>query len=116
MIIFLLLTVGCNQKKENAASKCIDWINDKNGCHRVRSIDYAKTIIKTKNLQNESYNTFNMVFGTPNIVEKDSINKMLFYYADSSCREGEIIQNSDKCFIVFYFKNDKFTDISLRCE
>lgn len=116
IIFFLSLVTGCSKKEKNTVSKCIDWINDKSGCNGVRSIEYAKNIIKTEKLQKESYDTFTEVFGAPNKIEKDSTNKMLFYYSDSSCDNGKIIQNSDKCFIIFYFKNDTFTDLSMRCE
>lgn len=96
--------------------KCIEWINDKNGCDGTRKLEYAQSIIKQRNILNGSEPDFVRIFGTPDNIEEDLNSKMLFYYTDSSCNNGEIIKDSDVCFIIFYFKNNRFTEISMRCE
>lgn len=68
------------------------------------------------NLMNGSYSDFVEIFGMPNKTEKNNDNIMLFYYADSNCNNGKIIKGTDQCYIIFYFNNNKYVDISMRCE
>ena len=118
LISVLSICFFCTKHKEknNEDYKCIEWINDKNGCDGTRKLEYAQSIIKQRNILNGSEPDFVRIFGTPDNMEEDLNYRMLFYYTDSSCNNGEVIKDSDVCFIIFYFKNNRFTEISMRCE
>ena len=90
-IVVIFLLCGCNAQEadsSHALSKNIveamsnSWINDKDGCLKLRNVELAHKLINENNLKNKTKALFIKVFGTPNEIDSISNKRILIYYFD----------------------------------
>jgi hypothetical protein len=98
-------------------SLAFDWQSDKNGCKKLRS-KYIDTIGKNKNiLIGINKNIFMMIFGRPDLEEKDGASVIIYYYnLPTECENHKPSKKSDNGKIFFSFKNEMLFDIGQQVE
>jgi hypothetical protein len=88
-----------------------DWKKDSVGCWHLRTLELADSLVSVNNLLAKSTDEFINVFGIPN-KKKEYNNKIVFiYYLYSVCKEEKLVENADKCWVEFIFKDNKLTKI-----
>jgi hypothetical protein len=70
-------------------------------------------LIIVNNLLSKSTDEFIKTFGIPNNTKEYDNKMVLIYYMYSVCNEGLLIENADKCWIEFVFKDDKLTKVPI---
>lgn len=126
ILIFACFIFSCNNSENSISiinnsqvskSEMNDWQKDKDGCLKLRTKELAEELIKKNNLYKKRREDFLQIFGKPNEIKQEG-NKyvILIYYFDSSCIEGQLQKDSEKCYANFYFSNDKLVREVYLCE
>ncbi|SHM04003.1 hypothetical protein [Flavobacterium saccharophilum] len=114
-ILSIFFLISCAKEKNSKPFN--KWIDDKYGCKGYRNIELAKSIVSTnKMINNSSESSVVKIFGEADLIEGNLLNKELFYLSNSNCENGNLVKESDKCYIVFSFELNKLKSISELCE
>jgi hypothetical protein len=124
LVLLSLIFLSCNgqetskskETKKQSINHTNDWKRDEYGCLKLRNKKLADSLIKKHNLEQETVEKFEQVFGQPNDTKVVNTQNVLIYYFDCICKENTIVKNSDKCYAEFYFKNNKLIDKIFLCE
>jgi hypothetical protein len=120
-LLFLLFSC-CWQKKNNKNRVEMEtptiteiqnnnWKKDSVGCLRLRTLELADSLIVANNLLGKSTNEFIDIFGKPNEIIEQNHRVLFNYYMMSVCRDDELVEGADKCWVQFDFINDKLVEI-----
>ena len=118
-LIAILFLTGCNKQEKQEVKISEDssiWMKDSLGCMQKRDFDMAERLLLENTLENSSTEKFKTIFGKPNEINQDKSFTTFTYYIQSVCNHNSIQKDSDKCFIVFTFKNNKLIDHNNACE
>ncbi|MBV8325309.1 hypothetical protein [Chryseobacterium sp.] len=114
-----LFLTGCSKPEKQKVTLSEDsstWMRDSLGCLQERNFDMAERLLLENTLENSSTEKFKTIFGKPNEINQDRNHTSFTYYVQSICSHHSIQKDSDKCFIVFTFKNNKLIDHNNACE
>lgn len=119
--IFTLLSLaifflGCQQHKTPKTYFDSNWVKDSIGCLNLRTKELATKLINSNNLLHDTKTKFLDIFKSPNKIETIRGIEILTYFMGNFCEAGKPIENTDKCYAKFYFKNNRLSDTSFSCE
>lgn len=92
------------------------WVEDKYGCLKFRNKQLADSLIGAHGLMSKSKQAFLDVFQSPDSISNTNSATILTYYFDNACENGKPIPGVDKCYINFYFIENKLTTVDAVCE
>jgi hypothetical protein len=116
IILNICLFIFSCDEKISKVKKDTNWSKDSIGCLGLRNKEYANNLIIDNGLLNMSKGTCIEFFGKPDVIEGDFFSQSLYYIAETNCLDGQLDSNTDRCYIIFYFKYNKFNYLSERCE
>jgi len=88
-----------------------NWKKDSLGCLCLRTLELADSLIVANKLLEKSISEFIDVFGEPNEVIERNTKKSLIYYMDTFCKDGKLIEDIDKSWVIFDFENNILIEI-----
>lgn len=116
IILILLVFFSCKRNNANFGDIDNDWKIDSIGCSGLRKPDLAKKLIEINKLEQKNVSDFEIVFGNPNEIRGDFLEKTYVYYFSSVCKDDKLVKDGDKCYAEFYFINSNFKSVSFICE
>lgn len=95
-------------KNENNRQR---WINDTFGCWCMKSPQLADSLVYEYDLLHKSKKEVLTILGNPDEVEHSHNKLYLYYYFESVCERGQLIEGADKSRIEFVIVNDTLSEM-----